>query len=168
MQPLIFAGWDHKVMSWVVLSSDKLHTFLYFSNLSACKSLQMPDISRCFFFYKCQSMKSLMHYIWKNSSTFPTENCDTLESSICVFNHSQRSKVLLKALVSARGDAFHSRCIFSTHLTHSQSSRHATKRDAPSYHPSKRAFYGPSKDNELPEWKECLQHEVTANTPDTD
>lgn len=38
----------------------------------------------------------------------------------------------------------------------------------PSYHPSKRGFYGPSKDNEPPEWKERSQREVTANTPDVD
>lgn len=39
----------------------------------------------------------------------------------------------------------------SSHLTCTQSSHPTTKRDAPSYHPSSRAFYGPSKDNELPE-----------------
>lgn len=90
-------------MSWVELSSEKLHTFLYFSNLSARKSLQMPDISRCFFFYKCQSMKSLMNYIW-NKFNFPHWKLWHAGISYLrlLCNHSQRSKVLLKALVSAR------------------------------------------------------------------
>lgn len=67
------------------------------------------------------------------------------------------------------GDIFHSRprgvC---SRLVRARSSHPTTKSDAPSYHPSKWAFYGPSKDNELPEWKERSQREVTANTPDAD
>lgn len=92
-------------------------------------------------------------------------------SYLCLLrSHSPRSKPVLKASVSVRAadDISHSCCVFPSHLPCTETSQPTTKTDAASYHPSRPAFYGPSKDNDLPETEECLQHEVTVNTPDTD
>lgn len=53
-----------------------------FSNLSAFKSLQRPDISR--YFYQCQSERSLLKKCSKIQLNFLTGICNTLESFICV------------------------------------------------------------------------------------
>ncbi|CAB1452338.1 unnamed protein product [Pleuronectes platessa] len=56
-------------------------------------------------------------------------------------------------------DTSHSRRVSSSsHLTRTRSSQPTTKRDAPSYHPSHGAFYGPSKDNELPERERSVRN----------
>lgn len=55
-----------------------------FSNLSASKSLQRPDISRYFYLQKCQSGRNLLENVRKKQLNFLTGNCNTLESFICI------------------------------------------------------------------------------------
>lgn len=119
-----------------------------FSNLSASKSSHSTSRKR-------QSARDLLENVRKNSSTFSLENCNTLESFICVCfaiihrdqSPSLRPRCQRETPMTSPIHAASS----SSHLTRTQSSHPTTKRDAPSYHPSNRAFYGPSKDNELPE-----------------
>lgn len=136
-------------MFYIQVEDGACFTFLE-TPFPICQRLN-HDISRYYCLYKCQPGRDLLEKC--SSSTFC--NCNTLESFICVcfaIIHRDQSPVL-KASVSAQDidDISHSRCVFSSHLTCTQSSHPTTKRDAPSYHPSNRAFYGPSKDNELPE-----------------
>lgn len=123
------------------------NTFFQFVSLLI---LQMPDCSRNFSYFLCRTVT---------------------RSRVC-FAVSRRSKPALQVLASTRDvdDIFHSRRAAPRRLASrfACSSHPTTKRVAPSYHPSKWGFYGPSKDNELPEWKERSQREVTANTPDAD
>lgn len=127
-----------------------------FSNLSSAKLLRTPD-QQVFLLLEThyRSGRDLSEKCSKNTSTFLPGNCNTLESFICVcfaIIHGDQSPCLGPRCQRETSMTSPIHTASSPHISHALKSSHpTTKRDAPSYHPSNRAFYGPSKDNELPE-----------------